>query len=87
MRISAIDFKANIRYVPYMFPFHRRDDMQVRTSDRQQTRPVSQLIQMIEDAADAVDWQPVESFRWLGRSALLQHARSRLAVIAPGNSG
>ncbi len=57
--------------------------MQVRTSDRQQTRPVSQLIQMIEDAADAVDWQPVESFRWLGRSALLQHGRSRLAVIAP----
>jgi hypothetical protein len=57
--------------------------MQLRTSEQGQTRTVSPLIDMIEVAADGVDWQPVDPFRWLGRSALLQRGRSRIAVIAP----
>lgn len=57
--------------------------MQVRTHENSQTRPSGPLVSVIEQAADAVGWQPVEPFRWLGRSALLQSGRSRLAVIAP----
>ena len=57
--------------------------MQVRTHENGQTRPAGPLVSVIEQAADAVGWQPVEPFRWLGRSALLQSGRSRLAVIAP----
>ncbi len=57
--------------------------MQLRTIEGQQSRPTSPLITMIEKAATLAEWQPVEPFRWLGRSALLQRGRSRLAVIVP----
>ena len=85
MPAAAIDFSGNAAYVHYMFSFSRENMMQLRAIETRPSKPVSPVIQRIEAAADAVGWQPVEPFPWLGRSALVQSGRARLAIIVPRN--